>query len=260
MRHARPLVLALLICALPVLPACAGKPASYLADETRRQEVIDALAADPAMRMQLFDRILQPGDARGAVIESILKDKEAVDLLVQRILSDDRGKALVVSRVTADDAGAKTFVRMLMLSGAMGTAMSQAQADAIGLGEAFALGNQRRTMADMKRIGALLEVWARGKQGAYPVCGEFGAAAPCLERHVPGDQLGGLRLEDAWGTPLQYHADREGTTYALISFASDREYDGLGKVGPTESFDCDIVFTRGDFIQWPGRIRKSDIR
>ena len=36
--------------------------------------------------------------------------------------------------------------------------------------------------------------------------------------------------------------------------------DGLGKVGPTDSYDCDIVFSNGDFIQWPGWIHKSDVR
>ena len=92
------------------------------------------------------------------------------------------------------------------------------------------------------------------------MCDDFGDARSCLARRMTGVKLDGLRTDDAWGSPLQYHSDREGTTYALISFASDSQYDGLGKVGPTQSFDCDIVFTNGDFIQWPGRIRKNDIR
>ena len=38
------------------------------------------------------------------------------------------------------------------------------------------------------------------------------------------------------------------------------KYDELGKVGPTQSYDADIVFSDGDFIQWPGWIRKAEIR
>ena len=38
-------------------------------------------------------------------------------------------------------------------------------------------------------------------------------------------------------------------------------YDVLNRlVGPTQSVDCDIVFANGDFIQWPGNIRKAEIR
>ena len=46
----------------------------------------------------------------------------------------------------------------------------------------------------------------------------------------------------------------------LVSYAGDGKYDGLGKVAPTPSYDCDIVFSDEGFIQWPGRIRKAEIR
>ena len=77
---------------------------------------------------------------------------------------------------------------------------------------------------------------------------------------MPPGSLQALRLIDAWGRPVQYRSDREGSQYILVSHATDGQYDGLGKVGPTQSFDCDIVFSNGDFIQWPGSIRKTEIR
>ena len=67
--------------------------------------------------------------------------------------------------------------------------------------------------------------------------------------------------EGRWkeGRPFLYHSDADGTTYALLSYSTDGQYDQLGKAGPTSSYNCDIVFSNGDFVQWPGRIRKEKI-
>ncbi len=235
------------------------KPSSYLADDAKRKAVIEALVSNPAMRQEVIDRLIGPPTDRAVVIDRILKDEEAASHLVQKIMVDDRGKALVASRVAADP-GAKTFIRMLMLTGVMGESMSQKQANALGLGEAFAFGNQRRTMADLKRIGGLIDEWASKKEGRYPVCFDFKDVAACLAKQLPPDSLQGIRLKDAWGTPFQYHTDREGREYILVSYSTDGQYDGLGKVGPTNSFDCDIVFSNSGFIQWPGWFRKEEIR
>ena len=64
-------------------------------------------------------------------------------------------------------------------------------------------------------------------------------------------------LDDGYSW-LSYYPD--GASYALISYSTDGQYDQLGRAGPTSSYDCDIVFSNGDFVQWPGRIRKERIR
>jgi hypothetical protein len=130
----------------------------------------------------------------------------------------------------------------------------------LGLGEPFAFGNQRRTMFDMKRVAAVVEEAAKKQEGRYPVCTDFVGLDACLARKLPQGSLSDVRLKDAWGNPILYHTDRDGTKYALISYAADGMDDGLGQVGPTQAYDCDIVFSNGDFIQWPGWIRKGDIR
>ena len=81
-----------------------------------------------------------------------------------------------------------------------------------------------------------------------------------IEGAICERQRGRTRAKDAWAPPYLYHTDREGKDYIVVSYASDGKDDELGKVGPTESYDCDIVFSNGEFIQWPGWIRKSDIR
>jgi hypothetical protein len=252
--------LLLLLLGVSALPSCTSRPASLLADDAKRQEVIEALVSTVPMRQEVIERLIASPADRSAVIERILKEDQATGDLIAKIMAEDRGKAIVASKVAADAGGARTFIRMLMLTGVMGESMTQKQANALGLGEPFAFGNQRRTMIDLKKISAVIEDIARKQEGRYPVCEDFARLDACVSRKLPPGSLQALRLTDAWGRPVQYRSDREGTQYVLVSHATDGLYDGLGKVGPTESFDCDIVFSNGDFIQWPGRIRKSDIR
>ena len=256
-RAAVPVLIAATVFALGV--ACAGKPSSYLADAARRKDTIETLASNPQFRQEMIDRLIGPPNDRVQVIDRILKDEGAAGDLVKRILGDDRGKALIAAKV-AGDPGAKTFIRMLMLTGVMGESMTQKQADAMGLGQPFAFGNDRRTMEDLKQLGQKLDQYARQKEGHYPICADFSDAGSCLGKKLPPETVQTIRLVDAWGHPYQYHTDKEGHDYVIVSYASDGLYDGLGKVGPTESFDCDIVFSNGDFIQWPGWIRKADVK
>jgi hypothetical protein len=152
------------------------------------------------------------------------------------------------------------FIGMLMLTGGVGETISQEQADCLELGDALAHGNQRRTMVDLKRLGRVVDDWARENAGSYPVCNRFEAVTGCLASSLPSGALADLRLIDAWGRPILYHTNEGGTTYALISYATDGEYDRLGKAGPTSSHNADIVFADGDFVQWPGHILKESIR
>jgi len=257
------MVLGFLLAAALALPSCLKKPESLLADDARRKEIIETLATNPAMRAEVIDRLIGPPEGRAAVIERVLRDESAAGDLVARIIQQDRGKAIVASKVAADPA-AKTFIRMLMLTGVMGESMTQQQANAVGLGEPFAYGNQARTMRDLKKIGTIIDAFARQRQQEegprFPVCYDFASPDSCLGKKLPAGSLKDLRLKDAWGRDFQYHTDREGKEYILVSYANDGKYDELGKVGPTQSYDSDIVYSNGDFIQWPGWIRKSEIR
>jgi len=253
-------LLVLVAAAWLLLPACRTKPDSVLADAGKRKEFIDALVSNTSSRQEVIDRLLGPPADRAAVFDRILKDESVAGDLIASVLAVDRGKAIVASKVAADNGGAKTFIRMLMLTGVMGESMNQKQAEAYGLGDAFAYGNQRRTMLDLRKVGTLIEQFAKQRQGLYPVCDDFAAVESCLGRKMPAGTFEALRTRDAWGRSFQYHSDREGREYILVSYANDGLYDELGKVGPTNSFDCDIVFSNGDFIQWPGYMRKNEVR
>jgi len=257
------LIPGIVLAAALALPSCYKKPESLLADDARRKDIIEALVTNPAMRAQVIDRLIGPPEDRSAVIDRVLKDESAAGDLIAKIIQQDRGKAIVASKVAADPT-AKTFIRMLMLTGVMGESMTQQQADLLGYGEPFAYGNQTRTMHDLKKIGTIVDAFAkqhRQEEGPrYPVCYDFAELESCLGKKLPAGSLKDLRLKDAWGHAFQYHTDREGKDYILVSYASDGKYDELGKVGPTQSYDADIVLSDGDFIQWPGWIRKAEIR
>ena len=241
------------------LAGCAKNPLQNLGDDATRGQVIEAVLANPAAHAAIIDRLVANPTDRAAIQGKMLADENMKLELAKALVADDRGRALVVNAVVADDVGAKTFIRMLMTTGAMGASLSQQQADMLGYGEAYTFGNRRRTMSDLKKIGAAIDVWARAHEGTYPACAGLSDVSGCLAKSLPSEALTEARPADAWGTPFQYGTNREATEYVLLSFATDRVTDGLGKVGPTDSIDCDIVFSNGQFIQWPGSLRLQDI-
>ena len=225
-----------------------------------RAQVIEALVTDDGRRNEVITRLLaQPAD-RKVLLDRLLGDEATKGQVVEAILADDRGKALVAAKVAADNAGAKTFIRFLMTTGVMGASLTQKQADALGYGQEYAYGTRRRTMGDLKRLGHVVDAWAKEHNGAYPVCNGLDDVRTCLGRSLPQEQTASLRLADAWGKPLMYWTDKEGKEYLLISYSADGVWDGAGRTGPTDGLDCDIVFSNGDFVQWPGSFRKEEVQ
>ena len=225
-----------------------------------RAQVIEALVSDPGRRDEVIARLVaQPVD-RKAILDRLLGDETTKGAIVEAILADDRGKALVASKVAADNAGSKVFIRYLMTTGVMGASLSQKQADALGYGDAYAYGTRRRTMGDLKHLGRAVDAWAKDHNGAYPVCNGLDDVRNCLGKSLASEQTASLRLDDAWGKPLMYWSDKEGKEYLLISYSTDGVWDGAGRTGPTDGLDCDIVFSNGDFVQWPGSFRKEEIQ
>lgn len=250
----------LLILPTLLLAACASDIPGLLSDDNHRARVIDALASDPSMRDEVVDRLLSNPHDRTAMFERIIESDDSLGAVVEQMMGSERGKAVAATRIAADTDTTRTFLGMMMLTGGVGEILDQRQADCLELGDALAHGNQRRTMVDMKRLGKVVEEWARNNEGSYPVCEEFQAVSDCLASSLPTGALADLRLIDAWGRPFLYQSNETGSTYALISYATDGHLDGLGKAGPTSSYDADIVFSDGDFAQWPGHIVKDTIQ
>jgi len=110
-------------------------------------------------------------------------------------------------------------------------------------------GKQKRTMADMRSIGTAVE--------SYSIDFNF---YPVYSGPVDGSSAG-LSIEpvyikraptkDGWSGLMQYEC-ADGSEFTVQSYAKGNANDGLvGTGGPTQSFDADIFFSNGAFIQWP---------
>lgn len=241
------------------LAACATDVRTVLSEDDSRRQAIETLIGDPAMRGEVVEHLLSAPSHRNALFEQIVENEPVAGAMIEHMMQSDRCQAQMATQISSNGEVTRAFMRKLMLTGAVGEILTQKQAEDLGLGEAFAHGNQQRTMLDLRRLGGVVDGWARAND-RYPVCDRYDVASGCLASLLPRDALAGVRLKDAWGRPFLYQSDSAGKTYALLSYATDGLYDGLGKVGPTSSHDADIVYSDGDFVQWPGRIRRETIR
>jgi type II secretory pathway pseudopilin PulG len=120
---------------------------------------------------------------------------------------------------------------------------------------------QKRTMADIRSLSAAIEAYSTDKN-EYPkgstAADLAGALSPTYIKTVPAI--------DGWGHALQYACLKDTTTpdsdkctgYVLGSAGKDLrfEHESLletvaGPERPTTSFDCDIVYSNGKFIEYP---------
>ena len=105
-------------------------------------------------------------------------------------------------------------------------------------------GRQKRTVADIGRLGTAVESYAVDHD-RYPA----GAVSlEELDRFLIPTYLDALPAGDGWEHPLELEVGE--TTYRIVSLGRD------GQVGPrpggiTTDYDDDIVFEDGQFVQWP---------
>ena len=104
---------------------------------------------------------------------------------------------------------------------------------------------QSRTVADIRMISEGIEAY-QNDHAFYPVIenGTVSMLGTDLEVYIR--KFNDL---DAWAEPIYYESD--GTHYLVISLG----WNGVSNLpyveGPTRTFDADIVFSDGNFIQWP---------
>jgi len=118
---------------------------------------------------------------------------------------------------------------------------------------------QKRTMADIRSLGTALESYAVDNN-QYPKdpAGLTEALVPKYMRTVP--------RVDGWGHELQYVCVKDATApqsetcsgYAIGSAGKDGRFehesllDALtGEEKRTSNFDCDIIYSKGIFVQYP---------
>jgi type II secretory pathway pseudopilin PulG len=110
---------------------------------------------------------------------------------------------------------------------------------------------QKRTMADMRSVAFALEAYGTDhEQEQYPP----GTTVAALREHLQPAYIKTVPTVDGWGHELRY-MPMANRGYAIASAAKDGrfEQDSLDQYSSrtTSNFDCDIVFTNGEFVQYP---------
>lgn len=115
---------------------------------------------------------------------------------------------------------------------------------------------QKRTMADMRSVATAVEAYATDNN-AYPQASSVSELRSLLQpKYVKA-----LPAYDGWAKEMRYECiekkDNLCTVYAIGSggkdmvFEHDALRDYLGSKQATTNFDCDIVYSNGEFFQYP---------
>ncbi len=112
---------------------------------------------------------------------------------------------------------------------------------------------QRRAMADLRTIGAAVEAYAVDNllfpRGASLQAAQLdGLLVPTYVHRIPAS--------DPWHQPFWVDLSESGTSYTAYSGGKNLTvFKSEWRRGPTTSYDADIVFSFGGFVQWPEGIQ-----
>lgn len=109
-------------------------------------------------------------------------------------------------------------------------------------------GKQKRTMADLRTIANGIEAYSN-EHGTYPVAQDLVTLRPLLSP----DYVLSLPMRDGWNHQMLVASEE--TSYLLISPGKDGVLQGC-EGGPTASFNDDICFSDGAFMQWPEGLQR----
>src|SRR5438046_65083 len=106
-------------------------------------------------------------------------------------------------------------------------------------------GKQKRTMADMRAVGTSVEAYAVDTNlypsGASPVS--------TITTYVEPRYIKKLPVTDAWDAAFDY-TSTDNQSYTIVSYGKDNT-DETVATGATTSFNNDIAFSQGQFIEFP---------
>jgi type II secretory pathway pseudopilin PulG len=147
----------------------------------------------------------------------------------------------------------------------------------VGIIAAIAMGNyfnainrakQKRTMADMRAIATAWESRAVDTR-QYNAAGSFTVPSAVLAYDDVALMLmptycRSMSRFDGWNHPLDYRLDRAvgnsvaAASYTIRSTGRDGVLTGSSYTdGPTTNYDCDIVYSNGQFVVWPEGVQQK---
>jgi len=148
---------------------------------------------------------------------------------------------MTLTRKTQGQAGF-TIIELLIVVAIIGIITVLAIPNLIA---AIQRSRQSRTVADIRLISEGIEAY-QTDHSSYPVVSNGTVAALGSDLEIYIRSFNDL---DGWGEPVFY--DSDGSHYTVISFGWNGSSNLPYVNGPTSTFDADIVFADGNFLQWP---------
>ena len=113
-------------------------------------------------------------------------------------------------------------------------------------------GRQKRTMADMRTIATGMEQYAVDNN-FYPVS----VTINTVGNYIAPTYLKVVPKQDGWNHNYELNTDDAGSGYTIWSYAKDNAKNSTVTLGKrTTDFNEDIVYSNGQFIQWPEGIQQ----
>lgn len=123
---------------------------------------------------------------------------------------------------------------------------------------------QKKTMADVRSIASAWEARATDR-GGYSAAGQAAVFAwpeeaisgATLEALLSPTYIRPMARADGWGRPLEFGLDvavgsaSGASIYAIRSAGRDGVFESTYPTGTTTRFECDIVFSNGQFVVVP---------
>ncbi len=144
--------------------------------------------------------------------------------------------------VMRNDRGS-TLVELLIVVAIIGIISSIAM---VSLTNALDKGKQKRTMSDLHSIGEAIEAY-HIDHAAYP---RGVSDWTTLQGYISPFFIKAPPACDGWAHIWTVSTSAEGTSYTVVSLGKDGYPDSWAG-GQTGDFTCDIVFSNGQFFQWP---------
>ena len=148
-----------------------------------------------------------------------------------------------------------TLIELLVVVAIIGILASIAIANYLN---AIAKARQKRTMSDIRNIATAWES-RNAEKGSYAPGFTFPTGAVTfsdLDQSLAPTYMKTVPKADGWGRPYEFAF--EGRVYAIRSAGRDGIFEGTDyDSNPTDSPDCDIVYSHGRFVTWPADIQKN---
>jgi general secretion pathway protein G len=150
---------------------------------------------------------------------------------------------MTVRRIWEGKRGGFTLIELLIVVAVIGIISAIALPNLLN---AIDKAKQKKSMSDIRSIGTALEAYATDT-ACYPLAmANWASLKAILDPYFIRQPPDG----DGWSNIWDASTTANGSDYTVASYGKDGLLSSRGG-GRTTDFNCDILFSQGQFFQWP---------